>query len=168
MMRPEWLEWAMREAGVREIVGDAHNPRVVEYWRIGRVPLQVTDDETPWCAAFVCAALEASGVRSARTPRARGFADSTHMVECPLRIGAIVVLSSDRGAASGHVGIASAVGPGRVHLWGGNQGNRVCEAPFPASRIVAVRWPLAAPVGWERYPEPAVLESVATKPVSDR
>lgn len=151
MITPSWLSWARTEIGVREIVGAQHNPRVVDYWSIGRVPLQVNDDETSWCAAFVCAAIEAAGTRSARTPRARGFADSPHTVPCDARLGAIVVLSSSRGAASGHVGFLTGIGNGQLILLGGNQGDRVCEAPFSSTKLVALRWPANA-ADWHDYP----------------
>ena len=165
MITPAWLSWARTEIGIREIVGAQHNPRVLDYWRIGRVPLQVNDDETPWCAAFACAAIEAASVRSPRTPRARGFADSPHTVECDARLGAIVVLSSSRGPASGHVGFLTGIGNGQLILLGGNQGNRVCEAPFSASKLVALRWP-ANGGDWRDYPKAPAI-SAKGGPVSD-
>ena len=151
MIVPPWLTWARGQIGVREIVGAKHNPGVVNYWKQGSVPLTVTDDETPWCAAFVCAALEMSGTRSPRTPRARGFAPGATLQPCDSRLGAIVVLSSDRGPASGHVGFLTGVGNGTLILLGGNQGNRVCEAPFSASKLVALVWPAGS--DWRSYPK---------------
>lgn len=165
MIIPAWLTWARREIGTAEIVGTRHELRVLEYWRIGKVPLDVSDDETPWCAALVCAALEAVGIRSPRTGRARGFDVGKNLENCDHRLGAIVVLSSDRGAASGHVGLLEGVSPGRVHLLGGNQGNRVCIAPFPSARIVSILWPLAAPRA-QLYPMAPTLNAAGAN-VSD-
>lgn len=166
MLIPPWLTWARGEIGVREIAGPNHQARIVRYWSLGEVPLDVNDDETPWCAAFACAALEQAGIRSPRTPRARGFSSGATLVPCDQRLGAIIVLSSDRGAASGHVGFLTGVGNGRVILLGGNQGNRVCEAPFDASRIVATVWP-AQGGDFRRYPM-APRASAAGATVSDR
>jgi len=166
MMVPEWLRWARREIGIREIVGPRHAARVLEYWSLGKVPLGVNDDETPWCAAFVCAALESNGTRSARTARARGSEAGKHFARCDARAGAIIVLSSDRGTASGHVGFLEGVSPGKLHILGGNQNNQVSVAPFPASRLVAMLWPTAAPCH-QPYPmAPTLAASRAT--VSDR
>ncbi len=152
MINPSWLTWARGEVGTKEIVGEQDNPRVVEYWTLGKVPLDVNDDETPWCAAFVCAALEESGIRSPRTPRARGFLDVTHMAQiAEYRLGAIIVLSSNRGAASGHVGFLTGVSKDRVILLGGNQGNKVCEAPFPRANVLGIMWPRAA-IAHRNYP----------------
>ncbi len=124
------------------------------------------DDETPWCAAFACAALESAGIKSPRTPRARGFVAGKQLEPCDHRTGAIVVLSSDRGAASGHVGFLDGVGQGKLYLLGGNQGNRVCIAPFDASRLVALLWPLASP-RHTIYPMAPTLSGAGTT-VSDR
>lgn len=151
MITPRWLAWARADIGTREIVGAQHNPHVLDYWRLGHVPLTVSDDETPWCAAFACAALEEAGVRSPRTPRARGFESGATLTPCDARLGAIVVLSSERGAASGHVGFLTGVAPGQLILLGGNQGNRVCEAPFPASKLVSMCWPVGGG-DWHLYP----------------
>lgn len=167
MMVPSWLQWARQEAGVREIPGVEHNARVVEYWQIGKVQLDVRDDEVPWCAAFVAAALESAGYRGTRSGRARSYSEAPSLFDqCDSRLGAIVVLSSNRGAASGHVGFLTGVGHGRVMVWGGNQGNRVCEAPFPSAGLVGLYWPKAAP-SYRNYPmAPTVSAGGAT--VSDR
>ena len=165
MITPPWLTWARREIGTREVAGAAHNTRVLAYWDLGQVPLDVNDDETPWCAAFVCAALEANRIRSPRTPRARGFISGPALTPCDARLGAIVVLSSDRGAASGHVGFLTGISLSGLLLLGGNQGNKVCEAPFPASKLVAMCWPSAGG-DWRQYPKaPAV--SAKGQSVSD-
>lgn len=63
MIVPAWLTWARAEVGTAEIVGPKHEQRVLEYWDTGKVPLDVNDDETPWCAAFACAAIEACSWR---------------------------------------------------------------------------------------------------------
>lgn len=136
-MTPPWLDWARAEIGTREIVGAQHNPRVVAYWTMGNVALRVTDDETPWCAAFVAAALERTGYRSTRSGMARSYANSQHMTRISgPRLGAICVLSSSRGASSGHVGFVEAADSTHVWLLGGNQSNAVNIARFPLSQLV--------------------------------
>lgn len=170
MIVPAWLTWARAEVGTTEIVGPKHEQRVLEYWDIGKVPLDVNDDETPWCAAFACAAIEATAhnrYRSPRTARARGFEPGPHTKVCDNVVGAIVVLSSDRGAASGHVGFLESVSKDRVLLLGGNQGNRVCVASFPLERVVAVVWPAGAP-DHTRYPLAQSTTKVSPTIVSDR
>lgn len=70
--RPEsapWLEIARGELGQREIKGDAHNPRILEYHQSVRG--KITSDETPWCSSFVNWAMEKAGIRG--TDSARPF-----------------------------------------------------------------------------------------------
>jgi uncharacterized protein (TIGR02594 family) len=159
---PPWLDWARREVGVTELVGLRHNPRVVEYWPLGRVALNVSDDETPWCAAFVAAALEQSGQRSTRSGLARSYATSPHMTAIGgPRLGAICVLSSSRGPTSGHVGFVVAADADRVWLVGGNQNNAVNVAAFPVLRVIGWRqpstWVFQLPEAPARPPAGSVL-----------
>ena len=167
MITPRWLAWARAEIGTREVVGAQHNPHVLDYWRLGHVPLTVNDDETPWCAAFACAALEEAGVRSPRTPRARGFESGATLTPCDARLGAIVVLSSERGAASGHVGLLAGISPTHVQLLGGNQGDAVSVATFPRDRVLRMLWPASAPA-YTQYPmAPAIHAGAPTKTERD-
>ena len=143
-MNPPWLDWARREIGTRETVGGQHNPRVVAYWRQGNVALDVSDDETPWCAAFVAAALERSGYRSTRSGLARSYAGSAHFARLDgPRLGAVCVLSSSRGPTSGHVGFVEAADDRHVWLLGGNQSNAVNVARFPLAQLVGYFRPAA-------------------------
>ena len=158
MIVPSWYQWARHEIGTREIPGPDHEKRVLEYWALGKVPLDVRDDEVPWCAAFVNAALESSGLPGSRSGRARSFYVGHDFVPSDARTGAIVVLSSDRGVASGHVGFLSGVGSGRLVLLGGNQGNRVCEAPFDAKKLIVMLWPRIAPP-FHHYPKAATVDA---------
>lgn len=145
MIVPAWLTWARSQIGTREIVGPKHEDRVLEYWRIGHVPLDVNDDETPWCAAFVAAALESTGYESTRNGRARSYAESAKFLTCDMRLGAVVCLSSSAGPANGHVGFLEGISDTHVALCGGNQSNAVSVAQFPKNRIVRVCWPHRAP-----------------------
>ena len=55
-----WIDWALKEVGTRETPGPRHAKRVLDYWRIAGIDW-INDDETPWCAAFVAAAMKACG-----------------------------------------------------------------------------------------------------------
>lgn len=146
MITPAWHAWARTQIGVQEIVGPQHNQAVIDYWKSGRIPLDVRNDETAWCAALVCAAIELAGYRSTRSGRARSYLeDRKNMIDCDERIGAIAVFSSPAGAAFGHVGLIESVGDTAIYVVGGNQGNQVSVAPFKRSRLLRVCWPATAP-----------------------
>lgn len=146
MTEPSWLAKARTYLGMAEIHGPHHNPKVVALWAKAHAG-NVDDDETPWCAAFVSAVLEESGIKSARSGWARSYLKWGTNLLMPA-VGCIVVF--ERGPNSGHVGFV--VGRDRaLHLMvlGGNQGDMVKIAPFERSRVLGYRWPagVAGPVG---------------------
>jgi len=146
-IEPAWVERARRNLGVKETPGPVSTASILKYRIMGKCLLKGDDGDVPWCAIFCNAMLEAVGIKGTRSAMARSFSrwgqDCT-VTKIPL--GAVVVLSSTRGPASGHVGFAVALSPTHVWLLGGNQGDAVSVAPFKRSRIVAVRWPDGGPV----------------------
>lgn len=141
-----WYRVACDELGTKEVPGQEHAPRVLEYlatcskaeggtlgdWGASR-------DETPWCAAFVGWCLLQAGVEPTRSAWAKSYADWGK--EClPVR-GAIAVLTRGEG---GHVAFVESVGGDAVVLLGGNQGNAVSVRSYPRRRVISYRWP----AGW--------------------
>lgn len=140
-----WLDIARKYLGTREIKGPKHNPLILRWWAAIRAPF--TDDETPWCAAFVGGVLEECGIRSSRSASARSYMKWGRSVPGPL-LGAIVVFW--RGSPdgwSGHVGfIAGQDQHGNLMVLGGNQGDEVNIKPFSKDRVLGYRWPSEFPV----------------------
>jgi len=146
---PPWLRTMQREAraGVREIPGAEHNPRIIEYGRA--VDLTVTDDEIPWCSNLVNWVFKELGMERTRSARARSWLKWG----IPLQhaaLGAVCVFSRGGGdqpgkdviAAPGHVGLlVDMLEPETVTIQAGNQGNRICEDVFPLWRLLDMRWP---------------------------
>jgi uncharacterized protein (TIGR02594 family) len=163
MTQPRWLELAWGDLGPAETPGANHTARIVGYYADVGHP-QVADDETAWCAAFLGSCLERAGIPSTRSLVARSYLDWGEP-QCEFRHGAIAVLSRTADPALGHVGFLVGQTTDAVILLGGNQGDRVCVAAFPRSRLIALRWPPNAPVipGAEAtaagrgrgYPEPS-------------
>jgi len=158
-VKPLWLAEAEKFIGLRETPGGASNPVIVQFWKdIKRGGIK--DDATPWCAAFVGAMLERSGVRSSRFESAKSYLDWGQLLALPVP-GCVVVFTREGG---GHVGFA--VGrdkAGNLLVLGGNQGDEVNVKAFPVSRVTGYRWPadLAVPA------EP--LQTLATGgPLSER
>ena len=46
---PSWFLWSLMETYVKEVAGAKSNPRILEYFRIGKIALK-PDDATAWCA----------------------------------------------------------------------------------------------------------------------
>lgn len=132
-----WYGIAQKEKGVAEISGGKHNPRIIEYGKA--TTLEPSDDETPWCAIFVCWCLEKVGYKSTNSAWARDYLNYGIKLAKPQE-GCIVVFS--RGANSGHVGFFVSETEDHVLVLGGNQDNKVCTQFYPKSRVLGYRWPI--------------------------
>ena len=143
MEQPAWLEHAWKEAGVRESPGSASNDRILQFFRdVGHSA--VTSDEIPWCAAFVGACLERSGMGSTRSLLARSYLDWGTALQAA-RVGAIAVFSRGTDPGQGHVGFVIGGADGRLFVLGGNQQNSVSVQSFETSKLLGLRWPGDAP-----------------------
>ena len=142
MEQPAWLEHAWREAGVREKPGPASNDRILQLFRdVGHQT--VTSDEVAWCAAFVGACLERSGLQSTRSLLARSYLDWGEPLK-QARFGAIAVLSRGSDPGHGHVGFVIGATTDKIFLLGGNQQNAVSVQSFETGRLLGMRWPVGA------------------------
>ncbi|MBI1385700.1 MAG: TIGR02594 family protein [Rhizobiales bacterium] len=144
MSPPPWLSEAFREHGTREVPGSGHNERIVRYAREAGQNW-VRSDETPWCAAFVGAALERVGLRGSRSLLARSYLDWGVSTDVPLP-GAIAVFSRGSDPRSGHVAFLLERSRDHVEVLGGNQSDSVSVARYPASRLLGLRWPAGVTV----------------------
>jgi uncharacterized protein (TIGR02594 family) len=139
-------EWAKREwaANIKELPGkEQNNPRIL--WYHSLTTLRATDDETPWCSAFMCAAAFMAALKSTRSAAAKSWEGYGLEVKPEdAQVGDIVVLKRSAGGNPNarHVAFLDApyrVGDKLVQLLGGNQGNAVSKAKFKAEDIVAIR-----------------------------
>lgn len=134
---PSWLIEARKHLGLSEVKGAAHNAEILKMWRdIKRGGIK--DDETPWCAAFVGAMLERTGIKSSRFESAKSYLQWGDLLTQPV-VGCVVVFTRDGG---GHVGFV--VGQdvqGHLLVLGGNQGDAVNVRSFPRTRVSGYRWP---------------------------
>lgn len=135
---PVWLVEARKNIGVQETKGGIHTPEVLKYWKDIRRG-GIKDDETPWCAAFVGAMLERSGVKSTRFESAKSYLDWGQLLALPV-VGCIVIFTREGG---GHVGfVVGRDAKGNLLVLGGNQGDEVNIKTFPVSRVTGYRWPI--------------------------
>ncbi len=134
-----WFEIAIHEIGVKEIVGAVDNPRVVEY--LHSTSLSATyasQDETPWCSAFVNWCVEKSGYEGTDSAWARSWLKWGRSTVSPVT-GCIVVF--ERGVSSGHVALFVSKTDTSIKVLGGNQHNSVCIADYPIDRLLGYRIP---------------------------
>jgi len=98
--------------------------------------------DTAWCAAFVNAALGASGQKGTGTLLARDFLKFGAETNEPSEGDIVVLTRGDRNGWQGHVGFyAGKSANGNIRILGGNQGNKVSVQEYSADRVLGYRKP---------------------------
>lgn len=117
-----WFNWALNEIGQHELP-ENRGPVVQRY--INQAHCGELGD--PWCAIFVNAAIEASGIRGTRSPSSQSFRSSSNFMKIDgPAIGAIAVfwrISPKSGF--GHVGFYCSETEGYIETLGGNEQDAV-------------------------------------------
>lgn len=129
-----YMKIAMAELGQHEYEGAASNPRIVEYH--SATSLKATDDDTPWCAAFVNWVLQQADEPGTDSAAALSFTKWGVKVNKPA-YGDIVLF--DHGNGRGHVGFFVGDKDGKVGVLGGNQHNSVNVSWYPKDTVYQYR-----------------------------
>lgn len=141
---PGWFTKALGELGVRERVGDADHPRILEYFAATNIPKNDLHDETAWCSAFLNWCMEQDGFKGTRKANARSWLPWGQPLSEP-RLGCVVVFwRSEPNSAQGHVAFYVGRDEQSIYVLGGNQNNAVSLAAYPRERLLAYRWPTMA------------------------
>lgn len=148
MDQPPWLAAAWAELGQQEIAGGADNRRILALFRDAGHP-EIAHDETAWCAAYVGACLERSGISGTASLMARSFLSWGHKIDSG-RLGAVAVFSRGSDPALGHVGFLVGENGDGLYVLGGNQGDAVSVQRFDRALLLGLRWPEEAGPSAER------------------
>lgn len=134
-----WYEWALSKQGEKEIPGSRSDNAFIRDLFKNHTTYGDTHDETPWCAAFVCGALEKTGWKSTHNAGAVSFKNFGKKSE--LIPGAIVVFQWASG--SRHVAFCHKIIDANYAAFiGGNQSNMVNISNYARKYIEAVRFPV--------------------------
>ena len=149
---PSFVKSALKEVGVKEIVGSSHESRVLEYQKT--TAGKYSDDETPWCGAFVSWVMKQAGINHGlKTPeRAKDWSSFGYAVNEPT-IGSVAVKSRVGG---GHVCIV--IGKqkdGKLLCVGGNQNNEVNIHAYDKSVFESFR-------NYDKVQYPLVIVSITS------
>ena len=129
------IEVALKEYGQKEIVGDKHNARIVQYSTdIGNT--WVRTDEVAWCSEFVNWCLLQAGIQGTKSAVARSFLTWGEETKTP-KFGDIVVFGWD--ATNGHTGFYVNETPDIVRVLGGNQSDEVNVTRYKKDKILSYR-----------------------------
>jgi uncharacterized protein (TIGR02594 family) len=142
-MFPPWLRSAYKEMelGVKEIPGDIHEQRILDYWKY--VDNYSADtDEIAWCSAGMNYLFEINGIRGSRWSHARSWLKWGEVLSEP-RIGCVVILyRGDPKGWTGHVTLFTRwLGKKTIECIGGNQNDQWDLSPFSTTRVLGWRWP---------------------------
>lgn len=133
---------AGRFLGLKEVPGTKSNPLIL--WMLLLDSAWPSDDEVPWCSAFVntiCHFLDLPRSRSLAARSWLTIGDDVPLVAAQRGFD-VVVLSRGSNPTQGHVGFFGGFdihNPRNIYVRGGNQGDQVSDMLFPIDRVVGVR-----------------------------
>lgn len=137
---PLWFAHMLARMGEAEVPGHQHNAWIIRCHQL--TSLGADDDETAWCSASACWAMESSRIRSTRSAAAASWRTWGTPLDRPRRGCVVVIPRRDpRNPNAAHVAFYAGDAPGKILLLGGNQGNRLSIAGFPSSVPAVYRWP---------------------------
>ncbi|HKB41541.1 MAG TPA: TIGR02594 family protein [Gemmataceae bacterium] len=133
-----WMAIALPEMGTKEYAGAADNPRIVEYLSSTNLgPSDQSNDETPWCSAFVNWCVEKAGYEGTDSAWAKSWLTWGKNLAKPRR-GCIAVFKREGG---GHVGFYIGKTSTGIKVLGGNQSDEVNISTRLASTLLGYRVP---------------------------
>lgn len=131
------IEIAMKEMGVKEIVGKTHNNRILTYAKdIGMG--WINDDETPWCSIFVNWVCKEAGVEMSSKPNARSWVKVGTTTKDPSPGDVVIFWRESPTSWKGHVGFFLGFSSDLSHVFclGGNQGNAVGINAYASDKVL--------------------------------
>lgn len=159
---------AARQIGLNE---NEKSAALSDYLRTGGQNLDPAT--TAWCAAFVNATLEQTGVESTGALNARSYLDWGQEVTEPQRGDVAVFSRGDPNGWQGHVGFFDGYNDdGTIRVLGGNQSDAVNVASYGADRLLGFRraagqagQPQGGPAqGRSPYPAPPQPQNALSQP----
>lgn len=134
----EVFKRALSQYGLKEIVGERHNPQILMYFQVAGHKW-VQNDELAWCSAFVNWCAREENFESTGKLNARSWLDVGLEVKTP-EIGDLVIFwRTKKDSVYGHVGFYINKHEGYIYTLGGNQGNMVNISPYPEYRLLGYR-----------------------------
>ena len=127
---------AKTQLGLKEIVGNKHNPKILEYHKKTG---GFTSDEVPWCSSFVNWCCYNTGFERSGEANARSWLGVGRKVTDPM-VGDVVILWREKKTGwKGHVGFYAGEKGKNILVLGGNQSNEVNYQYYPKSRLLGYR-----------------------------
>jgi uncharacterized protein (TIGR02594 family) len=129
------IEIALSQYGVTEIVGNKHNPQILEYHKTTG---GFSDDETAWCSSFINWCAIQAGLEHTSKANARSWLNVGENTTEP-KIGDIVVFKRGTSSWQGHVGIYINKIGNTIYVLSGNQSNMVNISGYKESDLLGYK-----------------------------
>lgn len=132
-------EIALKEYGVTEIPGTAHNPRILTY--VKEAGFTEMNDETAWCSIFMNWVAKKCGLERSKKENARSWLQVGENVTTPQLGDVVVFWRVSPTSWEGHVSIFISLSEDKkfINVLGGNQDNHVCIKAYPVSQLLGYR-----------------------------
>lgn len=132
---------AASQIGITEVPGDKSNPQIMEYHKYSTIKnLFGWADSVPWCASFVCWALEKVGMGSTNKQLARSFEKwGVSVKAAPLPGDIVTFWRTSPKSGYGHVGFFVKKTTSGIYVLGGNQNDSVNVALFSTAKLTDIR-----------------------------
>jgi uncharacterized protein (TIGR02594 family) len=133
------LEVALTQYGVKEIVGEQHNPVILGY--LDDIGFEyINDDETPWCSTFINWCALKAGLKRTGKLNARSWLDIGKLIPNDQgQLGDVLIFKRGIYEWQGHVAIYIRETPSTIFVLGGNQGNRVSIREYQKADLLGIR-----------------------------
>ena len=128
------LQIAYKEMGTKEIVGSAHNPKILGWAKELGIPYY--SDETAWCSLFVNWVCMNAGLPYTKKLNARSWLDIGTKVTTPEPGDIVVFWRNHPQSWEGHGGLYFAADDKNIAVLGGNQSNEVSVAIYPRLQLL--------------------------------
>ncbi len=131
---------AFAEIGQKEIEGNEHNLRILEYHKA--TSLGAGTDEVAWCSSFINWCVKQTGLKGTNSAAARSWLKWGKEISEPIT-GCIVVLKRGNNPKQGHVGlyVKSENGTNKIRVLGGNQSDCVNVQFYNKNDVLSCRVP---------------------------
>lgn len=136
---PEWIIVAKKEIGQKEIKGEKHNSRILEYHQSTDLNENyASKDETAWCSSFVNWVMKQSGYEGTNKASALSWRSWGEKLKVA-QYGCIGIIDysykGEKYIGSGHVGFVVGKDDTGIYLLGGNQSDSVKVSKFKTGGI---------------------------------
>ena len=134
------LTVAINEIGIKEIKGNDHHQRILQYAKDSFFNW-IVDDETAWCSIFLNWAAKQAGLETSKSAAARSWLHVGHEVNNPEPGDIVIFWREHINSHLGHVGIylGFSIDHSRIYVLGGNQGDAVSISAYPTERVLSYR-----------------------------